>query len=60
MDIGIMSRPAPGAQTLPLVREAVRRPMVKIAQEIGGPIDHFPERRFVNTDGALLLKRPTF
>lgn len=56
MEIGIMSRPAPGAQTLPLVREAVRRPMIKIAREIGGQIDHFPERRFVNTDGALLLE----
>lgn len=49
-------RPTWDAQTLPLVREAVKRPMLKVAHEIGGLIDFNPHRRVPGAEGALLLQ----
>ena len=49
-------RPTWDAQTLPLAREAVRRPMLKIAHEIGGLIDFNPHHRVPGAEGALLLQ----
>ena len=56
MYISPMSRPSRDAQPAVFVREAVRRPMMKIAQDIEGLIDIEPHRRIPDAEGALLLQ----
>lgn len=56
MYISPMSRPSWDAQPAVFVREAVRRPMMKIALEIEGLIDIEPHRRMPGAEGALLLQ----
>ena len=56
MYISPMSRPSRDAQPAVFVREAVRRPMMKIAQEIEGLIDIQPHHRMPGAEGSLLLQ----
>ncbi|CAD7339356.1 hypothetical protein SPHS6_02414 [Sphingobium sp. S6] len=46
------AQPGTGALTIPFVRDAVQRAMIKVAWEIGGPINFDPALR----GGALLLQ----
>lgn len=55
MNMPIIARPAGDAQTLPFVREAVRRRLFAIAHEIGGLIDFEPHHRISGTEGGILL-----
>lgn len=49
--------PVSGECRLAAPRDAIRRPMWKLAELIGGPVDLNPARRFANTQGGLLLPR---
>lgn len=55
MNMSIMSRPAGGAQTPPLVRDALRRRMLAVAYQIGGLIDFEPHHRLSGAEGGILL-----
>lgn len=50
-----MSRPVAGAQALPFVRPVLHRAMMKVAADIGGPIDLQPHKHLVGTENAVLL-----
>lgn len=56
MNMPMLSHPIRDAWTLPLVREAGRRPMLKVAHEIGGLIDFVPHHRVADAERALLLQ----
>lgn len=45
------------APLFPFVREAVQRCMMKVARDIGGPIDMDPGRHLPGTEGTLLLPK---
>lgn len=49
--------PVSGECRLAFPRDAIRRPMWKLAELIGGPVDINPDRQFANTEGGLLLPR---
>ena len=51
----IKAHPIAGAQTLPFVRGAVHRSMMKVAHDISGPLDLDPSRHLGGAHGALLL-----
>lgn len=51
----ITAHPIADAQTLPFVRGAVHRSMMKVAHDISGPIDLDPGRALDGARGALLL-----
>lgn len=55
MNMPIMLRPTGDAQTLPFVREAVRRRLFAIAHQIGGLIDFEPHHRIPGAEGGILL-----
>jgi hypothetical protein len=45
------------AQTLPFVRSSVQRAMMRIARDIGAPIDLDPSQHLTGTEGMLLLEQ---
>ncbi|WP_313231666.1 hypothetical protein [Sphingobium yanoikuyae] len=49
--------PNGGAQTLPFVRSSVQRAMMRIARDIGAPIDLEPSRQLTGTEGMFLLEQ---
>lgn len=51
-----MPRSAGNVTSLPWIKAATQRALMKTAADIGGPVDLNPDRRFPGTENAILLE----